>query len=131
MRALSDEHAQPDSNDPAVNILVIVNNQPYGSERPCNAVRLANGLSKRERVDVRVFLIGDGVACAISGQALPEGTTTSTACSRVSYLAPMWVAAAPASTRVASARAALQRARRSTLEELTEWTLWADKALVF
>jgi DsrE/DsrF-like family len=42
-----------------VNVLVIVNDQPYGSERPYNALRLANGLSKRDTVEVRVFLLGD------------------------------------------------------------------------
>jgi hypothetical protein len=30
-----------------VNVLVIVNDQPYGSERPYNALRLAGTLSKR------------------------------------------------------------------------------------
>ncbi len=56
-----------------VNVLVIVNDQPYGSERPYNAFRLAGALSKREDVDVRVFLMGDAVACAVAGQRLPDG----------------------------------------------------------
>ena len=41
-----------------MNILVIVNEQPYCSERPYNALRLAGALSKREDTDVRVFLTG-------------------------------------------------------------------------
>ena len=32
--------------DRAVNILVVVNDQPYGSERPYNALRLATALGK-------------------------------------------------------------------------------------
>ena len=56
-----------------MHVLVIVNDQPYGSERPYNALRLANALSKREQTQMRVFLLGDAVACAISGQQLPEG----------------------------------------------------------
>ena len=38
-----------------IRILVIVNDQPYGSERPYNALRLAGALAKRDGVDLRVF----------------------------------------------------------------------------
>jgi uncharacterized protein involved in oxidation of intracellular sulfur len=74
-RELSPDARPPDQqcHDPAMNVLVIVNDQPYGSERPYNALRLANALSKRDRVNVHVFLFGDAVACAIAGQQLPEG----------------------------------------------------------
>ena len=53
--------------------LMIINDAPYGSERPYNALRLALNLVKRPDVSVRVFLIGDGVNCAIAGQKTPEG----------------------------------------------------------
>ena len=56
-----------------VHILVIVNDQPYGSERPYNALRLAGSLAKRDDVALRVFLLGDAVGCAVAGQQLPEG----------------------------------------------------------
>ena len=54
-------------------VLYIVNNSPYGDERPYNAFRSAMNLVKREGVQVRVFLIGDGVNCALSGQKTPDG----------------------------------------------------------
>ena len=57
----------------AQNILLIINDGPYGSERPFNALRLALNLVKRPGVSVRVFLTGDGVACARSGQTTPDG----------------------------------------------------------
>jgi len=53
--------------------LVIVNDGPYGSEKPYNALRIAMNLAKRELVNVRVFLIGDGVHCALRGQETPQG----------------------------------------------------------
>jgi uncharacterized protein involved in oxidation of intracellular sulfur len=56
-----------------INVLVIVNDQPYGSERPYNALRLAGSLAKRDEVQLRVFLLGDAVACAVAGQQLPDG----------------------------------------------------------
>jgi len=55
------------------NYLVIINDSPYGNERPFNALRLALNLVRRPETHVRVFLIGDGVNCAIAGQKTPEG----------------------------------------------------------
>jgi len=56
-----------------MNTLFIVNDAPYGNERPYNALRLAMNLAKREGVRLRLFLMGDGVQCAIAGQTTPEG----------------------------------------------------------
>ncbi|MBN2258005.1 MAG: DsrE family protein [Anaerolineaceae bacterium] len=53
--------------------LFIVNDGPYGNERPYNALRLAVNLVKREGTHVRVFLLGDAVQCAIKGQETPQG----------------------------------------------------------
>jgi uncharacterized protein involved in oxidation of intracellular sulfur len=55
------------------NYLLIVNDAPYGNERPYNALRLALNLVKRPEVSVRVFLMGDGVNCAVRGQKTPDG----------------------------------------------------------
>lgn len=53
--------------------LVVINNAPYGDERPYNALRLAMNLNKRENVQVNVFMLGDGVVCARKGQKTPDG----------------------------------------------------------
>ncbi len=53
--------------------LIIVNDGPYGNERPYNAFRVAMNLAKRDEANVRVFLIGDGVQCAVAGQETPKG----------------------------------------------------------
>ena len=55
------------------NVLLIINDGPYGNERPFSALRLALNLVKRVGVTVRVFLTGDGVACARRGQTTPDG----------------------------------------------------------
>ena len=57
----------------ARNYLFIINDAPYGNERPYNALRLAYNLIKRDRIEVRVFLVGDGVLCARGGQKTPDG----------------------------------------------------------
>lgn len=53
--------------------LLIVNDGPYGNERPYNALRIAMNLTKRAGAAVRLFLIGDGVQCALRGQDTHEG----------------------------------------------------------
>ncbi len=55
------------------NYLFIINDAPYGNEQPYNALRLAMALAKQPEASVQVFLIGDGVSCAISGQQTPNG----------------------------------------------------------
>jgi uncharacterized protein involved in oxidation of intracellular sulfur len=55
------------------NYLFIINNAPYGDERPYNALRLAMNLAKREDTQVNIFLTADGVHCARKGQKTPDG----------------------------------------------------------
>jgi uncharacterized protein involved in oxidation of intracellular sulfur len=53
--------------------LFVINDGPYGNERAYNALRLALNLAKRPEASVRIFLIGDGVQCAVAEQKTPEG----------------------------------------------------------
>ncbi len=55
-------------------ILIVVNDAPYGSERTYNALRLAGTLLTLEAdLELTLFLLGDAVACAKTGQATPQG----------------------------------------------------------
>jgi uncharacterized protein involved in oxidation of intracellular sulfur len=54
-------------------ILFVINDAPYGDERPYNAMRHAMNLVKRDDVQVKVFLVADGVYCARKGQKTPDG----------------------------------------------------------
>lgn len=54
-------------------MLFIVNDGPYGSERAYDALRVALEVARRPETSVRVFLIGDGVHCARKGQTTPNG----------------------------------------------------------
>ena len=57
-----------------MNVLMIVNDAPYGSEKAYNACRLAMTL-QREQADVvvQIFPIADAVTCAPSNQTTPQG----------------------------------------------------------
>ena len=61
------------NSDGKKTFLIVVNDGPYGNERPYNAFRTAMNLSKQEKAFVRVFLIGDAVQCAVRGQETPQG----------------------------------------------------------
>jgi uncharacterized protein involved in oxidation of intracellular sulfur len=115
-----------------MNVLFVVNDQPYGSERPYNALRLASALSKRDHVEVRVFLLGDAVACAVAGQQLPDGHYhLDRMLKGLLHRAQVGCCGTCLDARGLSEEQLVDGARRSTLEELTDWTLWADKAMTF
>jgi uncharacterized protein involved in oxidation of intracellular sulfur len=46
---------------------------PTASRRPTPALRLAVALAARDDTSVQVFLKGDAVTCAASGQKTPDG----------------------------------------------------------
>ena len=56
----------------AVDVLIVINDAPYGTEKAYNALRLAVSLQSREDT-VKVFLMADGVFCAIPKQETPSG----------------------------------------------------------
>jgi uncharacterized protein involved in oxidation of intracellular sulfur len=115
-----------------MNVLMIVNDQPYGSERPYNALRLATAVSKRDGVDVRVFLLGDAVACAVTGQHLPEGHYhLDRMIKGLLHRAEVGCCGTCLDARGLAERQLVDGAHRSTLDELTDWTLWADQTLTF
>lgn len=53
-------------------ITIIINDSPYGTEKPWNAIRLANSMLIKH-IPVNIFLVGDGVSIAKKGQQTPQG----------------------------------------------------------
>jgi uncharacterized protein involved in oxidation of intracellular sulfur len=113
--------------------LLILNDAPYGSERTYNGARLAGSLSKVEGEQVKVFLIGDAASCAKSGQKLPEGFyNLQVMLGRVARNgAEISVCGTCMDARELAEAELIEGARKSTLAELTAWTQWADKVIVF
>lgn len=113
--------------------LFILNDPPYGTERSYNALRLAGALAKRNPADLRVFLMGDAAACAKGGQAVPQGYYNINRMLQV--LVQRQVAVGVCGTcldaRGITAEELVDGTKRSTLEELTDWTEWAQRVLVF
>ncbi len=113
--------------------LVILNDPPYGSERSYNGLRLAHALAKTQDSELRLFLMADAVACAKIGQQTPDGYYNLERMLR--GLAAKGVSIAACGTCM-DARALIDTelgagAHRSSMAELAEWTLWADKVVSF
>jgi len=117
----------------AMKTLFILNDAPYGSERSYNGLRLAGTLSKAEGEEVKMFLIGDAASCAKGGQKVPEGFyNIQLMLGRVlRNRAEVGVCGTCMDARGITDPELAEGSRRSTLAELTSWTQWADKVIVF
>jgi len=113
--------------------LFILNDPPYGTERDYNALRLAASLSKREGEEVKVFLIGDAASSAKAGQKVPQGFYNVDVMLRnvASRGAEIGVCGTCLDARGITDTELSAAAHRSSLDQLTEWTQWADRTLVF
>jgi uncharacterized protein involved in oxidation of intracellular sulfur len=113
--------------------LFILNDAPYGTERSYNGLRLAGALGKREGQQVKVFLIGDAAACAKRGQKVPSGyyNTELMLKNALRHDSSVGVCSSCMDARGISDAELVEGTRRSSMDELTDWTVWADKILVF
>ena len=116
-----------------MNVLTIINGSAYGLDSTYNAVRLAGSMAKREGVTSTVFLMGDGVTVAIQGQKTPDGYYELDRMLSVATRngAALLCCGTCMDARGIAAEMLTDDARRSTMEELTDLTLAADKVLVF
>ena len=114
--------------------LLILNDPPYGTERSFNGLRMAHALAKHDPDGtVTIFLMADALACAKAGQKTPEGFynvermlgRVLSAGGKVLLCGTCMDACGLAADDI------ITGAARSTMDELAETTLAADKVLVF
>jgi uncharacterized protein involved in oxidation of intracellular sulfur len=115
-------------------ILMIVNAPPYGSETFYNALRLVMNLQRNhEEVELSLFLLGDAAGGAKAGQVTPEGYyNLERMLKGVSAKgATVLVCGTCMDARGMAASELVPGATRSTMDELGDLTVAADKVLVF
>lgn len=114
-------------------VLFVVNDPPYGTERAYNAFRLAGSVARREGASVRVFLMGDAVGCAMAGQKLPDGYYKLDRMLGVilRHGGEVGCCGTCMDARGVTEAMLVEGARRSSLDELTDWTLAADLVVTF
>lgn len=112
--------------------LFILNDPPYGTERSYNAARLARTLLNANE-EVRVFLMGDAAACAAAGQKVPQGyyNLGDMLGAVIRREGEISVCGTCMDARGMAEERLIDGATRGTMDILTEWTVWADKVLVF
>jgi uncharacterized protein involved in oxidation of intracellular sulfur len=113
--------------------LFILNHPPYGTEHSYNALRLAGALSKREGEEVKIFLMGDAAACAKTHQKVPQGYYNVEIMLRgpTRHGVEVGVCGTCMDARGIADGELAEGTKRSTLEELTGWTVWSERTLVF
>ncbi len=114
--------------------LILLNDSAYGTERSYNGLRLAMAL-KKENPDseVRVFLIGDAVTCAVSGQKTPNGYYNLER--MIHALVRKDVSFVCCSTcidaRGIEESSLISGVERGTMSILAQWTAEAEKVITF
>ena len=112
-------------------LLFILNDAPYGNERAYNALRLAGALASKEGQHVRLFLLADAVGCAKAGQKVPEGYyNIQLMLGKVLRNGEVALCGTCMDARGIAESEVIEGARRSTLAQLADWTVEADKVLV-
>jgi len=116
-----------------MNYLFVVNDAPYGSERPYNALRLCLALAKKEDVAIRLFLMADAVGCARAGQTTAEGYYNVERMLHGCVTRGVEVGACGScmDARGLTDDQLVTGARRSSMAELADWHMWADKILTW
>jgi uncharacterized protein involved in oxidation of intracellular sulfur len=111
--------------------LFILNDPPYGTERSFNGLRLAKALQGKD-AEVAVFLMADAVACAKSGQKVPQGYyNLELMVKSVARKGEVLLCGTCMDARGLTDAELVEGVRRSTMDELAEATLAADRVLVF
>ena len=114
--------------------LFILNDPPYGSEKTYNALRLALAIAKKQDSDrIHIFLFGDSVLTAKRSQKVAEGYYNLE--TMLKGLATRGVKISACGTcmdaRGMKDEELVDGISRGSMDQLSDWTLWAGKVLVF
>src|SRR4030042_3778189 len=115
-------------------ILFIINDAPYGTEKAYNSLRLANQILKDSPdTIVKVFLLADAVACGIGEQKTPEGYYNIGRMIKVfvSRGGEVKMCGTCMDARGVTEQMWKDRVRRSNMVEFSQWTINAEKGILF
>ncbi|MBB5803203.1 uncharacterized protein involved in oxidation of intracellular sulfur [Saccharothrix ecbatanensis] len=112
-------------------VLFVLHDPPYGTERVYNGLRWATEVARQDGTEVKIFLFGDSVVTAVDGQKTPNGyyNTGSMATAFIRQGGEIGCCGSCMDARGMSEDKIVQGTHRSSMKELTEWTMWADKVI--
>lgn len=114
--------------------LIIINDGPYGTEKAYNALRIANQLNKDfPEKEVVIFLMADGVNCAIPNQNTPNGYYNIERMIKLSTNkgTRLLLCGSCLEARGLKNLELVEKAEISTMAELTRQIVESDKVLTF
>jgi uncharacterized protein involved in oxidation of intracellular sulfur len=117
-----------------VQVLLILNDPPYGTERCYNGLRLALALAKGDpAIIVTVFLMADAVVAAKSGQKIPNGYYNVERMLKgvLAGKGQILLCGTCMDARGLADAEIMSGVRRSSMAELAAITVSAEKVLVF
>lgn len=114
-------------------MLIILNEAPYGQERSFQGLRLADALLKLEDdLDLTVYLTNDAVLCAKQGQQTPNGYyNIERMLKPIIRKGTVMACRTCLEARGLVAKELLEGVIVTTLGELAQLTLEADKVVVY
>lgn len=114
--------------------LILLNDPPYRTERSFNGLRISHALAKHDaEAEITVFLMADAALCAKAGQKTPNGFYNVERMLRrvLSAGGRVLICGTCMDARGLTEGEMMDGAERSTMDELAQATLSADKVLVF
>ncbi|PSW20877.1 hypothetical protein C9I98_07385 [Photobacterium sanctipauli] len=115
-------------------LLFILNDAPYGSERSFNGLRLAINLNEQDGVEtqIKIFLMSDAVTCALPKQTPGEGYDIQQMLEiLLAQGAEVKLCKTCCNARGITELPLIEGAEIGTLDDLSLWTLQADKVVSF
>ena len=115
-------------------ILFIINDAPYGSEKAFNALRMAMTIQKeQEDVGIDIFLMADTVTCALPNQSTPQGyyNIERMLNAVINNGGQVKACGSCSEARGIKGLPLLEGVEISTMSQLIQWTIEADKVLTF
>ncbi|MBL7960673.1 DsrE family protein [bacterium] len=117
-----------------MNILILINDAPYGTEKAYNALRLAMTIQKEQpEVEVHIFLMADAVSCALPAQNTPQGYYNIERMLKGIILKKGKIKACGSCIDARGIRELklIDGVEISNMSELTKWSVEADKVFTF
>jgi len=117
------------------NILIIINDAPYGTEKAYNAFRMATTLLKEHKgqVQVNIFFLADAVFCGLPNQKTPNGYYNIERMLKgvVNKGAHIKSCGGCSQARGIDELQFIEGVQLSNMKEFARWTMDADKVLSF
>lgn len=115
-------------------VLIIINDAPYGTENAYNALRLRNQLLKEHQdTKVNIFLLVDAITCGLANQKTPDGYYNIGRMLKIFIRkgGDVKTCGTCMDTRGMTELTLEDGVSRSNMTEFAQWTIDADKVITF